>query len=404
MKNKFFRKLRKLASSPGEAFLDSKYVLRAATKIDSLNSANSYLASFSKKFNALVEKNLFRYLGDNWQTDKKIAVLFGFSAWKTKFIADYLKEYRVLYVNPVTPLEWLEKKLPNPKDLVFFIWAYPVANTPYKEFLKANKLPVIRVEDGFLRSVELGINHSVPYSLVFDKTGLYFNALASSDLEMLLNNYDFASSQELLKKSKELMELYCKLRLSKYNLPSSDTAVKLLGKKTKKRVLVIGQVLTDASIKYGCAANWDNEKLIALAMRENPESEIIYRSHPDLKNRKDALTPPKGVLCLNGEVNLAELFGQVDHVYVMTSLSGMEALLHGLKVTVVGMPFYAGWGLTDDRQICGRRKRKLTLAELFCGAYILYPRYLTTEEDSFEGCKSIMYRLNAERAKKSYKS
>jgi capsular polysaccharide export protein len=31
--------------------------------------------------------------------------------------------------------------------------------------------------------------------------------------------------------------------------------------------------------------------------------------------------------------------------------------------------------LTDDRQITPRRNRKLTLLEVFAGAYILYPKY-----------------------------
>ena len=32
----------------------------------------------------------------------------------------------------------------------------------------------------------------------------------------------------------------------------------------------------------------------------------------------------------------------------MTSLLGFEALLRGKSVTCLGLPFYAGWGLTDD--------------------------------------------------------
>lgn len=38
--------------------------------------------------------------------------------------------------------------------------------------------------------------------------------------------------------------------------------------------------------------------------------------------------------------------------------------------------FYAGWGLTDDRAGFPRRRRKLSLDELYAGAYLLYPRYV----------------------------
>ncbi len=39
------------------------------------------------------------------------------------------------------------------------------------------------------------------------------------------------------------------------------------------------------------------------------------------------------------------------------------------------MPFYAGWGLTNDKQHCSRRKAQLNLNELVAAAIILYPRY-----------------------------
>ena len=40
------------------------------------------------------------------------------------------------------------------------------------------------------------------------------------------------------------------------------------------------------------------------------------------------------------------------------------------------MPFYARWGITDDRVKCDRRKRKLSIEEVFAAAYILYTRYV----------------------------
>lgn len=78
---------------------------------------------------------------------------------------------------------------------------------------------------------------------------------------------------------------------------------------------------------------------------------------------------------LEENISLSESFRTIDHVYTITSLSGFEALLRGLKVTTLGCPFYSGWGLTDDRQPTNRRKRKLTIEQLFAGAYVLYPKY-----------------------------
>src|SRR3546814_1728769 len=72
-----------------------------------------------------------------------------------------------------------------------------------------------------------------------------------------------------------------------------------------------------------------------------------------------------------------ELVQAVDEVHVLSSLTGFEALMRGRPVTVHGMPFYAGWGLTRDLAAAnGRRGRRLSLDQLVAGALILYPRYL----------------------------
>jgi capsular polysaccharide export protein len=60
----------------------------------------------------------------------------------------------------------------------------------------------------------------------------------------------------------------------------------------------------------------------------------------------------------------------------MTSTIGFEALLRGKHVTCLGSPFYAGWGLTDDRATPIVRRTALpTLAQLTHAVLIDYPRY-----------------------------
>lgn len=49
--------------------------------------------------------------------------------------------------------------------------------------------------------------------------------------------------------------------------------------------------------------------------------------------------------------------------------------MRGIKVTTLGCPYYAGWGLTDDRQSNSRRKRRLTVEQVFAAAYLLYAHY-----------------------------
>jgi len=66
----------------------------------------------------------------------------------------------------------------------------------------------------------------------------------------------------------------------------------------------------------------------------------------------------------------------VDEVWTMTSTLGFEALLRGKRVTCLGTPFYAGWGLTDDRAMpIPRRAANPDLTALVHAVLIDYPRY-----------------------------
>jgi len=75
------------------------------------------------------------------------------------------------------------------------------------------------------------------------------------------------------------------------------------------------------------------------------------------------------------DMDMADLLEVVDGVHIMTSLTGFEALLRGKRVVCYGLPFYAGWGLTQDVLTCERRQRKLSLEALVIGALIRYPTY-----------------------------
>ena len=60
----------------------------------------------------------------------------------------------------------------------------------------------------------------------------------------------------------------------------------------------------------------------------------------------------------------------------MTSLLGFEALIRDVSVSCYGAPFYAGWGLTDDRMAMPeRRKARPTQTQLIHACLIDYPRY-----------------------------
>ncbi len=376
------RKLRKLIRHPWVFFMDSRLVLaiRRAMKL-----------SFP-----------LTKIGANWKgSTAPVAIMLGFLPWKRESIANYLHEFRTLFVENNVPVEAYADKILTYDPLCIIIWGYS-ERYDVTAFTARHGIPVYRMEDGFLRSVALGSAHSRPYSLVLDKSSLYFNAEEQSDLEKLLATYDFNQSPELLQRAEQLISFQREFGISKYNLPAEKESDIKNQVAQKRCVLVIGQVEHDKSIIYGRGGQWTCARLIQLACDENPDCEILYKPHPDVTHGIRTDNAPLGKLPSRCKIvehseSLAELFALVERVYVITSLSGFEALIHGLPVTTVGMPFYAGWGLTDDRYPDHQRNRSLTLTELYTAAYLLYPRYILDLQNSLDGCRKTLFKLCEEK-------
>lgn len=167
--------------------------------------------------------------------------------------------------------------------------------------------------------------------------------------------------------------------VTKYNLPGAAPA--LPAAPGRRRILVPGQVEDDLSVLRGAAgAVRGNLDLLRAVRAAEPEAFIVFKPHPDVEagHRRGGVAAgaAAGLADLVLEkAPIAPLLGQVDAVHTITSLAGFEALLRGVPVTCWGQPFYAGWGLTQDRAPIPRRARRLGLDELVAGALILYPRY-----------------------------
>nr|WP_234837155.1 capsular polysaccharide biosynthesis protein [Sinorhizobium meliloti] len=259
-------------------------------------------------------------------------------------------------------------------------------------------IPFFHVEDGFVRSVSLGAQRSPPASLIIDSRTLHYDARSASDLENTLQTYDFAADKALMERADRCIRMLLDLRVSKYNLGKRVSLDVLLGPKTKRRILVIGQVETDASIAFGCDRPVTNNDLVRLAAFENPDAQIIYKPHPEvLYGTRSGVSDPADVAeiseILKEDIAPADALEGIDHVYTITSLMGFEALLRGVPVTCYGLPFYAGWGVTDDRQVAGRRTKRLTAPAIFSAAYLLRSRYFdpaTGDSTSLEAVISVL--------------
>jgi len=342
----------------------------------------------------------FYLVGDSWLNNKNkpIVIVIGCNDWKFGFIANYLPDYRVAFSSRKTvglKCVRLLFKIENSYKKIF-IWGYN-ETTLLRWYLK-NKI-VCRIEDGFIRSSELGASHATPYSLVFDKKGLYYNP-NESDILDLLNSDDYIHDREFLNAAKSKLETILDLEISKYNPPSASQHTSL-GIKLKKRVAILGQVDADAAIKYGNPDNWSVEDIIKLAKYENPDAEIIYRPHPEIYKKYQKSKFKRKRIEFFAKISspdepLPEFFKTIDHVYVINSLTGLEALLRGIKVTTLGAAFYAGWGLSDDRCVIINRVRKLSILEIFAGVYIKYPKYLADLDNAGDGLLAACYKIKAD--------
>ena len=231
----------------------------------------------------------------------------------------------------------------------------------------------VHVEDGFLRSRGLGAELVPPLSLVLDRQGIYYDPTRGSDLQ------DWIEKRAVLNRAEErrveaLVARLVRESLSKYNLGGADPELP-----KGHRILVPGQVEDDASILKGAGKIRTNLDLLRHVRAANPKAVIIYKPHPDVEAqlRKGAITVPEGLadVVAHGADPMA-LLDEVQEVWTMTSLLGFEALLRHVKVTTLGAPFYAGWGLTQDLgPVPTTRKARPSLLGLAHAVLIDYPRY-----------------------------
>lgn len=221
---------------------------------------------------------------------------------------------------------------------------------------------------------------------IFDDRAQYYMSDRESRLDEKLNG-DFELTDDQRQRALRAIRRIVDARISKYN--SQPFFRPEVSPGFRRRVLVVDQNFSDASTFYGRATESDFRAMLKAAVAENPDAEILVKTHPDLnwvrggKRRGyfDQLRSEGRIRILRDSVNPFELFDLVDKVYVGTSGMGLEALLAGKQVVCFGAPCYAGWGLTDDRVAVPHRRRRRDLAELFHAFYIWYTIYHLPEGD-----------------------
>ena len=276
------------------------------------------------------------------------------------------------------------------------VWSSAVTDSLQQQ-CDRESVTLARMEDGFIRSVGLGSDFNWPYSLVVDRKGIYYDPTRPSDLEDILNTFpEHPDHDTLVKRTASLRAVILEKGLTKYNTGLSDVSLPYLPE-DRTIVLVPGQVEDDASVRKG-GFGMDNLSLLQKAREKRPDAFIIYKPHPDVErgNRKGGIPEETALRYADIIVRnypMGRLLPKVHEVHTLTSQTGFEALLRGVKVCTYGGPFYAGWGLTEDMQTFPRRTARLTLDELVAGILLLYPTYYDWQTANFCRAEDVCFRL-----------
>ncbi|MBD3677135.1 MAG: capsular polysaccharide biosynthesis protein [Rhodobacteraceae bacterium] len=284
--------------------------------------------------------------------------------------------------------------LPGPGDWVG-VWGNSPTARRGEAIARNRGARVLRIEDAFLRSVHPGRAGDPPLGLTLDRSGVHFDPRTPSDLESLLLTHPL-NDPALLGRAHDAIARIRRAHLSKYNAFDPDHPLP-----DAPYVLVIDQSRDDASVTMSGADTATFLRMLDSARREHPGVPVVIKAHPDVTAgyRAGHFAPadlPESAIYLTDPVSPWALLEGAHDVYTVSSQMGFEAILAGHEPRVFGQPFYAGWSLTRDEAPPPRRARRLTAAQLFAAAMILYPTWYDPYRDRLREVEDVISALEAQ--------
>lgn len=215
----------------------------------------------------------------------------------------------------------------------------------YRKALAAStglELPLLYTDFGPLRTFN---QHKLqPVSMTFDHLGFANAADRETHLEDLIKREPEADE---VARTEKLLQTFKRVRASHFNHS-------------------LGPLVPDD--RYVVIINEPSLK------RKGIEPEVRQR----LNDRAAQRFPQHVVVELNPGDYAADVLERAEAVFVHSSLIGFEALIWGKPLYVSGMPFYAGWGVTEDELPSPERRGELRygLAQLTYAYMVSYTRYV----------------------------
>lgn len=277
-----------------------------------------------------------------------------------------------------------DKSVQPSANMNLVIWSDAIAKQPgflqkeFSQFINAYgniEYPIFIVESGFVNSVDLfkptntqeyndkwcmPVSYIMAYAQHYDYTIGTMMPMAMMYLTFKYCTLNPVQYQRAL----NAINFILKNKISKYNnqlkefpKPNND----------KKNILIVDQTYGDQSIQLEEDTAIVFQRMLDTAIEENSDCNIFLKIHPEqlvgrrlgfYTTNKDDIKP--GQVYINREkypqvhfitdfYNPIDLLSKMDKVYTVSSQIGFEALLFRKSVITFGMPFYAGYGFTDDR-------------------------------------------------------
>jgi len=302
-----------------------------------------------------------------------------------------------LFFSPFYPSSFVQKQ---PDLAGILIWGKKSYFRITLKIAKKLGIPLVCIEDGFLRSVKPA--DPFPLSVVLDRQGIYYDASIPCELEQVLMQ---PLTDEQILRARSIEHLWRKQNLSKYNDAPNITQAQLSQyTQDKPFLLLIDQTVGDQSVKSGWASKSSFEKMLKSALEQQEIEKILIKTHPEVMSGKKTgyltssplLRHPR-ISIIKQSVHLPSLLCQASALYTVTSQCGFEALLWDLPVHTFGMPFYAGWGLTIDHLTPPNRRKPISKEQLIYASLVSYPRYLDPETLELCAVENAMIYLGLQR-------
>lgn len=347
-------------------------IKRQETEITQLKKSNFYLI-----LNNIPQSNINNLLNMNMTNNIYVSTAIDTSEMKlfSKIIAANILTYNK-----------------NSEADAYLLWGTKYWDTQYfcaKDAYYNNK-PLYVIEDGFIKSIaspwdkhsDMKYRYNCSYTI--NSSIPYFNSLKTSLLEELLNDENLVINEEQKNRAKANIDKIISNNITKYN--HQPIFVPNIGRKNVRKILVVDQSYGDMAISTARANDETFFNMLNDAIKENPDADIIVKTHPDTllgaaKGYYTSIKQQDNVYPYTEAINPISLINYCDEVYVCSSQMGFEALLCGKKVHSYGVSFYSNYGLTIDKQYCERRKVKRTLEEMFYIIYIMFSYYVNPDTE-----------------------